>query len=79
MIQTIRTATQSVEAAAMAEQLNLFEIEAATEDSSATLAPCTRCNSTKGVIVPGAGPHWRGVRCLCDRFVKWLPKPWGEP
>jgi hypothetical protein len=56
-------------------QLSLFGIETATGDSSISLAPCTSCGETRGIIVSGVGPHWRGVRCLCGRFRKWLPKP----
>jgi hypothetical protein len=56
-------------------QLSLFGIEAVTGDSSLSLAPCTSCGATSGVVTPGAGPHYRGLRCLCGQFRKWLPKP----
>jgi hypothetical protein len=56
-------------------QLGLFAIEAATGDSSLTLSPCERCGATTDIVVPGVGPHWRGVRCGCGEFRKWLLKP----
>jgi hypothetical protein len=58
-------------------QLNLFK-EIAVRDSTVELPPCERCGETSGVTVSGAGPHWRGLRCLCGEFRKWLPRPRGE-
>ena len=60
-------------------QHNLFGIEAATGDSIVNLPPCKSCGATSGVVVSGAGPHWRGARCLCGQFRGWLPRPRGEP
>ena len=55
-------------------QLNLFG-EVAIRDSIANLPPCKSCGATSGVIIPGVGPHHRGLRCSCGQFRKWLPKP----
>jgi hypothetical protein len=53
--------------------------EVAARDGSVNLPPCKSCGATTGVIVPGSGPHHSGVRCLCGRFVRWLPRSQGEP
>jgi hypothetical protein len=58
-------------------QADLFAIEAAAAHGSVNLSPCERCGATSGVIIPGSGPHWRGLRCPCGQFRKWLPKPRG--
>jgi hypothetical protein len=61
-------------------QLGLFGIEASTGEGSVTLAPCTQCGSTNTRLGPGSGPHYRRIECdPCGRFVKWLPRPRGEP
>ncbi len=46
------------------------------DGSVPALRPCRRCGGDMGRIVPPAGPHNNGVRCVtCERHLGWLPKP----
>ena len=46
------------------------------ESHSGRLGRCPRCWSTSRYRAPGKGPHHAALRCaMCDRFIKWLPKP----
>ena len=45
-------------------QASLFG-EVAVRDGIVNLPPCKNCGAPSGVIVSGAGPHWRGLRCPC--------------
>lgn len=50
----------------------------AEERSLIEIKPCLGCGSTLAIIASGKGPHFAALRCaICDRFLKWLPKPGG--
>lgn len=36
---------------------------------------CARCGSANTRVEPGAGPHWKALRCLECGAHRWLPKP----
>lgn len=58
-----------------AAQIELFGVAAATDDRTATCAPCPRCRTTVAIVGPGVGPHYRSLRCLRGHFLAWLPGP----
>lgn len=56
-------------------QTELFGVAASVTAETAQSDPCPRCGSTVAVRGPGAGPHWKSLRCIRGHFLRWLPKP----
>lgn len=59
-------------------QTELFGVATAVTPATVHSDPCPQCGSTVGVEGPGAGPHWKSLRCIRGHFIRWLPRPQGQ-